>query len=132
MLRFITYKIAKDKYNFNGNKIFDEEEFSIIDDDFKLIYFSSFTDESSSVYHNICQKLESLDSQYNLNIFKYYPRFSNRSEMRWDTNYLNNILSPLKNKINKAFICGPTKFLDDIKKSLIDGLIVEKEKIHLV
>ncbi len=128
----MTYKIAKDKYNFTGNKIFNDDEFSIISDDFKLIYFSSFTDESSSVYHNICHKLDSLNIQYNLNIFKYYVRFSNKNEMRWDTDYLSKTLSSHKNQITKAFICGPTRFLDDIKKSLIDGMIVEKEKIILV
>jgi hypothetical protein len=108
----MTFKIAKDKYNYTGNKIFGDDEFSIVSDDFKLIYFSSFSDESSSVYHNICQKLDSFDTQYNLNIFKYFVRFSNKSEMRWDSDYLSKTLSSYKNQISKAFICGPTRFLD--------------------
>jgi ferredoxin-NADP reductase len=132
VLRYITFKIAKDKYNFTGNKFFGDNEFSIISDDFKLVYFSSFTEESSSVYHTMCQNLESMDSQYNLGIFKYIVRFSDKNETRWDTEYLSKTLSSYKNQITKALICGPTKFLDDIKKSLIDGLIVDKDKIILV
>ena len=133
VLRYITDKIARDIFSCNKNKLFQDEEFSnFVKNDFKLIYFSTFSDEESSVYHNICEKLQNLDLKFKLNIFKYIVRFSNKNNTRWDTNYLANVLAPYKTSITKTYICGPTRFLDDIKQSLIDGLIVPIEKIYLV
>ena len=132
VLRHITDKIAREKYECTNNKIFINENLCTnLKGDFKLVYFSSFSDQESSVYHTICEKLYDLDKKYNLNIFKYVYRFSNEDKARWDTNYLCNALASYKNSITRAYICGPTGFLDYIKNSLIDGLIVPQNKIYL-
>jgi ferredoxin-NADP reductase len=103
-----------------------------VKDDFKLVYFSSFADEESGVYHQMCDNLHKLDKKYNLNIFHYVNRLSNKNNERWNVEFLCKELAEVKNSITRTFICGPTGFLDDIKKALIDGLIVEKDKIFLV
>jgi hypothetical protein len=133
VLRYITDKIAREKFQYSHNRLFKEEDFSsVVKDDFKLIYFSTFADEESAVYHTICEKLQNLDKKYQLNVFRYIPRFSNKDKKRWDTAFLCKELESLKYSITRAFVCGPTPFLDQIKQSLTDGLIVEKDKIFLI
>ena len=103
----------------------------MVSDNFKLIYFSSFVDEESAVFNDLCLQLHDLDRKYNMNIFTFYSRISNKNVKRWDQEFINEKLKNEEN-IKKAFICGPTKFLNDIKQILLDSEMVRSDIIHLV
>lgn len=103
----------------------------MVKSDFKLYYFSSFAVEESVVFHDLCEKLAKLDKKYSMNVFKFFPRVSSKDKKRWDIDFINEKLEKATD-INKVYICGPTRFLTDIKQLLIDAKIVDNEKIHLV
>ena len=52
----------------------------MVKDGFKLIYFSSFSDEESAIFHDICERLEEIDKKYNVNVFKFIPRISSKDQ----------------------------------------------------
>ena len=130
VLRYMCNKICVSQFNEMGNTI-NSEDFSMVKDNFNLIYFSTFADDESAVFHEICEELQELDKKYNLNVFKFYSRISSGDKIRWDKNFVVEKLGKLE-EIKKIFICGPTRFLDDIKKSILESEIVGIEKIHLV
>ena len=68
--------------------------------------------------------------KYNLKIFTFYSRISNKDKKRWDVEFISEKLK--KEHVKKAFICGPTRFLNDIKKILLESTKVEADKIHLI
>ena len=123
-------KISVKHFNEAHNAI-NDEDFSMVKDNFNLIYFSAFADDESAVFHEICDELHELDKKYSLNVFKFYSRISSKDKKRWDKDYIVEKLGKFEN-INKVYICGPTRFLDDIKQSVLDAEIVGVEKIHLV
>ena len=129
-LRYVCYKIASTNFNQHDN-IINKEDFSMVKDDFRLIYFSTFQDEESVVYHDMCDKLQKLDKKYNLNVFKFISRVSSKDKERWDTVFVNEKLEKI-DKVKKAFICGPVRFLNDMKAILLQTGKISEDKIHLV
>lgn len=108
--------------------ILHKEDFFNVQSDFQLLFFSSFNNQSSSVFHDFCLLLEQFDLKYSLNKFKYYPRFSDTSNFRWNTQYLNEKLTTSNlegisnineiNKITNIFTAGPLRMIDDLTTSL--------------
>ena len=130
ILRYVCNKISTNFFSEKQNLI-NNEDFGMIKDDFRLIYFSSFVDEESSVFNNICEKIYHFDKKYKLNIFTFYSRISNKNDKRWDLKFINEKLKYEEN-IKKAYICGPVGFLNHIKKLLLDTTKLRVETIHLV
>jgi hypothetical protein len=128
-LRYLCHKISSKLLNVNNNNI-NNESFTMVSENFKLIYFSSFADEESVVYHDICEELQRLNESYKMNVFNFYPRISSKDK-RWDQNYIKSILMKEK-KIRNVYVCGPTGFLTDIKKILLEIDNVKPSNIHLV
>jgi len=67
-LRYICNHIAEKEFNNSANRLSMDEDFSEIKPDFRLVYLSSFVDDESSVFHDLCEKLEVLDKKI---FFKY-------------------------------------------------------------
>jgi len=128
-LRYLCNKISSNIFNVNNNNI-NNETFSMVSENFKLIYFSSFADEESEVYNDICEQLQKLNESYKMNVFNFYRRISNKDK-RWDKNYIKSILMK-ETKIKNVYVCGPTGFLTDIKKILLEVDNVIPSNIHLV
>jgi len=130
VLRYVCHKIASEKFNTHKNNI-NDEDFSMVKGGFKLVYFATFADEEQAIYHENCLKLHELCQKYNLNIFEYHSRISTQGKKRWDTSFIQDKLGKEKT-IEKVFICGPTKFLEDIKGHVLESKLVTENQIHLV
>ena len=50
------------------------EDFESVNQDFKLVYFSSFSNEKSAVYTDMCNKMQDIENQYELKLFKFVNR----------------------------------------------------------
>lgn len=101
--------------------LFEDEDFSFVRQDFKLVLFSSFSDEEASVFHGFCSKLQLLESNYQLNVFNYFPRFSNKDKFKWNEDYLNSSIKQSTsslNEISKVFISGPYRLIEDLIPTL--------------
>ncbi len=133
VLRYIV-DILNKKLNLTDNYIDKEETFSEIDENFTLVYMSSFSDKANGVYTDICQELDELDKKYDLNKFKFINRFSDDKPKppRWNADVFKKELGGFKGRIQKAFICGPTPFLDDTKVNLLKSELFTKEQITMV
>ena len=128
-MRYLCHKISSKIFKENNNNI-NNEDFSSINDNFKLIYFSSFSDEESVVYHDICEELQKVNENYKMNVFNFYPRISTKDK-RWEKDYIKDILMKEK-RLKNVYVCGPTGFLTDIKKILLEVENVNPLNIHLV
>ena len=128
-LRYMCNKISLKMFNEENNRI-NNEDFSKVNENFKLIYFSSFSDEDSAIYIDVCKQLHTLNESYKLNVFNFYSRISSKDKS-WNKTFIENILVKEKN-IKKIFLCGPTGFLTDIKNMLLQIDIVSYKDIHLV
>ena len=73
-------KISVKHFNETHNAI-NDEDFSMVKDNFNLIYFSAFADDESAVFQEICDELHELDKKYSLNVFKFYSRISSRDKI---------------------------------------------------
>jgi len=132
VLRLMVYRVAKQKNYEEHFMIYDDEkeDFENVNKDFKLIYFTSFSSEKSSVFLNICKQMQNIENKFDLNIFKLITRIST-IDQRWTHELIKNELKVYGEKIRRVFICGPTLFIDDIQDILIKNDI-DKKKIHLV
>jgi hypothetical protein len=130
VLRYVSNKIASNFFNEKFNRI-NKEDFSLVKDDFQFYYFTTFGEDESSIFNDLCEKLYEFDKKYNINVFKFFPRISVKDKKRWDFEYVNEKLDKVE-KINKAFICGPTTFRNDMKQILLSTKKVDPTCIQLV
>jgi hypothetical protein len=108
-IRYTCFK-AKGKTIFN-------ETFDNIAPDFKLVVFASYTNEACAIYHEECEKLVSIDKEYNLNVFSYHVRISSKDNTKWDTQFMNSNLKGYDN-MKKIMIVGPVGFMEVVKDAL--------------
>lgn len=77
----------------------------------------SFQNEESSIGLDLCNALLKLNEKLGLTNFKLSVRYSEPKSgpngekpvkaRRWDKNYLQEELYPLKGKISRVWVCGP-------------------------
>jgi hypothetical protein len=63
------------------NKFLDEENF-------KFVFFVSFTKREESIALDLCEGLKKVCEKYGKKNFEFYFRFSNESKERWDSKFL--------------------------------------------
>lgn len=110
-------------------EIYPNEDFSYVNSDFKLIYFSSFKDKEEAIMNDFCEKMAEIDKKFKLNVFEFYPRISSVDKSRWDDKYMESKLGNGKN-IARIFLCGPQLLVDEMN-SVFDKLKL-KDKVLMV
>lgn len=129
-IRLLCYKVAKEKFDYQENHLLPEDTFEEASSDFKLILFYSFQNMDNSHWHNEFMKADELNRKYGYNIFEYHPRNSS-SDKRLNKEYYEKAIGDITT-INKAYLCGPSKYLDDIKEMLVQNKLVPEKMITLV
>jgi ferredoxin-NADP reductase len=128
----LRYSISK----INKSNIVHKEDFSYIDDDFKLIVFASFRNEESCVFTDICERLEEMDLKYGLKLFRFFLKISDSgfepNNKKWDPQFIKDNLYEYGDHIKKIMISGPVGFMEFVKDSIINSKVVNKEKLHFV
>ena len=131
VVRKICYEAAK-KENCKNNLMLENESFSLANN-FKLVLFCAYPDETNAYWHDIFVRTAAIDKNYKLGIFEYYPRISTSKTKRWDKEfYFQSFKGITKEDIKRVFLCGPSTFLDSVKSSLIESQHVSEDKITLV
>ena len=131
----MVYKISKNSHNNDKNLLIENEDVifqEIVDPSFKINLFVTFANPESSIYMDVFEELVNLEKKYNLNIFKLTFRYSSEKTERWNKNFIQNSLKEIRESITKVYLIGPTAFMDDIKSSLIETDMANKNKIILV
>jgi ferredoxin-NADP reductase len=131
-LRYITSKVSQNNFNNKSNSIFPEESFDEVNSDFQLVFMTTFSNEQSSIYFDVMQKLEALDTKYNLNIFKFIQRVASNNKKRWDMSFIKENLTKYQCNLSKVYLAGPIVFMDEMKESLLKAEIAKPDQLCFV
>jgi hypothetical protein len=74
-----------------------EEEKRLDSKTFKFVFFLSFPSREESVALELCEGLQNLCNKYNLNNFELHVRLTNKKSRRWDSAYIDEVLSKYSN-----------------------------------
>jgi hypothetical protein len=74
-----------------------EEEKRLDSKTFKFVFFMSFPSREESVALELCEGLQNLCKKYNLNNFELHVRLTNKKSRRWDSAYIDEVLSKYSN-----------------------------------
>eukprot|EP00347_Sterkiella_histriomuscorum_P018114 403346733 len=85
---------------------------------FKLILFVSFPNEKESIAYELCQGLQRLCKDKNIDNFELHTRFSNNSKERWDDQFIENALKKHVQNLRRLWVCGPPRMNEDFHKCL--------------
>lgn len=118
VLRYMIDLVSKRTFKTNNNKIDQSENFSDIQNDFKLILYVSFSSKSSAIMHDILQKANSLDKKYSLNKFDYYMR--SNEDKRWEKSFYQATLENVSKKVTQLHLCGPVGFMEVMKNNFLE------------
>lgn len=131
VVRKVIHEASK-KQGCNNNTLIENEKFNF-GDNFKLVLFSAFPDDKTSIWNDILTKVSEIDIKNNIGIFTYYSRISNSQSKRWDTDFYKKTLNNVNNNfLKKVFLCGPSLFLDSIKENLVNEKLAPSDIITLV
>lgn len=120
-------KISKTKFNNEKNKIDENETFSEVNEDFKLILFASYSTKDSALMHEILLKANSFDKKWNLNKFDYYMRSS--EDEKWNKGFLQAALENVSKQETHLHLCGPVGFMEFMKSKFIETGKINVENI---
>lgn len=128
-IRLMVNKISK-THNCLTNNLSDQESFDKVDLSFKLILCITFPNEANAYWHDIFTEANRLDSQYNLGIFRYFPRISSQ-EPRWTSSQYKKIFTN-ESSLKRVLLCGPADYLDSVKSILVNENLAHESIISLV
>lgn len=134
-VRYAAYKVAYEHFNYMDNYLEQKEVSSfeeIVGITFKLHVFVTFADADSTIFLDVMTRLQGLDKQYNLGLFKLHTRVSSKNKEKWDSKFIQDNLSGFKEEINSVMIVGPTAFMDEIKRDVVSSGVATNEQINLV
>lgn len=132
IIRYIYWKIPKDNFQFNQNRI-DNENFDSIGKNFKLIFFASYYNENSAVLHNFLTDADRIDKKYKLGLFDYYYNFEKKvTKNKWNSQFYDEIITPHYTQIKNIYLCGTNLFMEYSKEELIKtSKLLENKFIYL-
>lgn len=133
--RYAAYKVASEHFDYTDNLLVPNEVASFqqtVGMSFKLHVFVSFANPESAIFLDVMERLQHIDKQYKLGLFKLHTRISSKNKQRWDAKFIKECLAEYEEEINSVMIVGPTPFMDDIKRDIISSGVAVNEQILLV
>ena len=138
-IRLILFKISKEKFNYDKNKI-DNESFDDIDKDFKLVLYASYYNEESSTMNKMLKDASDLSFKYNLNVFEYKVKYEkeikneieeslNYNENKWNSYNFRKKFGEKNQEIKKILISGTIGFMEIMQNEFKKSDICVEENI---
>lgn len=111
-------KISRNNFNENLNKIDENEIFTEVQEDFKLILLVSYTSKKFSFMNDVLEKAHSLDKKYNLRKFDYFLRTN--GDKPWNKEFFEEKFKDISKKDAKVYLCGPVGFMEFVRKTILE------------
>ncbi len=128
LIRSMVDRVSRNSFNEENNKIDTSENFSDIDDNFKLILFVSYLTINQALMDDILQKANCLDKKYNLNKFDYYMR-SNEDKL-WNKSFFQAAFENVSKQETHLHLSGPVSFMEFIKGDILETGKINVDNIH--
>jgi len=128
IIRYLVDKVSRVNFNNHHNKIDENETFSEVEEDFKMILFASYSTKNSALAHDILQKTDNFDKKFNLHKFDYYMRSNN--DQKWNKSFLQATLKNVSNQATHLYLCGPVGFMECMKNNFMETGKVSLDNIH--
>lgn len=152
LIRYVNYLLNEEEYS-----IYKNEDFSYIKNDFKIVYFASYSSKDYGLLTDLCSKLNDLsillEKKLGKNIFKYVPRYSDKDNYKWNKDFIERefrnidiiLNSSLKNKFSSLpsnsrisdneenefniLVCGTISMQESLQ-DCFKQLYINDKKIH--
>jgi hypothetical protein len=130
MIRYVCHKVQLDNAKLNENYL-TVESFEKVKPSFKLVLFATFGSEDSVIFGEECRKLLDICAKYGFDMFQYNLRISTKHQ-RWNSKYFNEKLESVKHDVEKVYVVGPVKFMEEIKESIDESELNLSSKLFFV
>jgi len=123
-------KVSRKNFDEASNRIDERENFNEIQDDFKLILFTSYNSKNNAIMHEILSQASKLNKKYNLNKFDYHMR--TKDDIEWTKDYFEECLQTVSQGKNKLYLCGPVGFMEVMKSNIMKTGKIHEDDVYYI